>query len=56
MADATTPEPDAAEPVEAADEPLLGHGCRAVESLGQLVIHPTREQYLYVVRALADAG
>jgi NADH-quinone oxidoreductase subunit C len=56
MADATTPEPDAAEPVEAPDEPRLVHGCPAVESLGQLVIHPTREQYVDVVKALADDG
>ena len=56
MADATTPEPDAAEPVEAPDELRLVHGCPAVESLGQLVIHPTREQYVNVVKALADDG
>jgi NADH-quinone oxidoreductase subunit C len=56
MADATTPEPDAAEPVAAADEPRLAHDCPAVESLGQLVIHPTREQYIDVVKALADDG
>ena len=56
MADATTPAPDAAEPVEPADEPLLVHGCPAVESLGQLVIHPTRAQYVDVVKALADDG
>ena len=56
MADANTPEPDAAEPVEAADAPRLVHGCPAVESLGQLVIHPTREQYLDVMKALADDG
>jgi len=56
MADATTPEPDAAEPVEAPDEPPLVHGCPAVESLGQLVIHPTREQYVDVMKALADDG
>ena len=56
MADATTPEPDAADRVEAVDEPRLVHGCPAVESLGQLVIHPTREQYVAVVKALADDG
>jgi len=56
VADTTTPEPEAAEPVEAADEPRLLHGCPAVESLGQLVIHPTREQYVDVVKALADDG
>jgi NADH-quinone oxidoreductase subunit C len=56
MADATTPEPDAAEPVEPADDASRVHGCPAVESLGQLVIHPTREQYVDVVKALADDG
>jgi NADH-quinone oxidoreductase subunit C len=56
MTDATPPEPDAAAPVEAADEPRLVHGCPAVESLGQLIIHPTREQYVDVVKALADDG
>ena len=44
MADATTPEPDAAEPVEPADEPLLVHGCPAVESLGQTRRPPDRER------------
>jgi NADH-quinone oxidoreductase subunit C len=56
MPDATTPEPDAAEPVEVADEPALVHGCPAVESLGQLVLHPSREQYVDVVKALTDDG
>ena len=55
MADATTPEPDA-EPVPPADEPLLVHGCPMIESLGQRVIHPTRAQYVDVVKALADDG
>ena len=56
MADAATPEPDAAEPIEAPDAPRLVHSCPAVESLGQLVIHPTREQYVDVMKALADDG
>jgi NADH-quinone oxidoreductase subunit C len=56
MADATTPDADAAEPAEAADEPRRVHGCPAVESLGQVVIHPSREQYVGVVKALADDG
>ena len=56
VADATSPEPDAAEPVEASDEPRRVHGCPAVKSLGQLVIHPSRAQYVDVVKALADDG
>ena len=52
MADATTPEPDAA----AIDVPLRMHDCTAVESLGQVVVHPTRTQYVDVVKALADEG
>ncbi len=32
------------------------HGCPVTESRGQEVIHPTREQYLDVVKALADEG
>ena len=55
MSDATTPDPttDAA---EAAPEPVLMHGCRGHRARGQLVVHPTREQYLAVVKALADDG
>jgi len=32
------------------------HGCPVTESRGQEVIHPTREQYLDVAKALADEG
>jgi NADH-quinone oxidoreductase subunit C len=53
MSDAPTLETDAVEPV---DEPLLVHGCPAVESLGQLVVHPSPEQYMDVVKALTDDG
>ena len=56
MADATTPEPDAAATVTQVGEPLRVHYCAAVESLGQLVVHPTRAQYVDVVKALADDG
>jgi len=52
MPDASTTETDAAEPAQ----PLLVHGCPAVESLGQLVIHPARVHYVDVVKALADDG
>jgi NADH-quinone oxidoreductase subunit C len=40
----------------AASEPDVVHGCIAAESCGQAVIHPTREQYLDLVKALADDG
>jgi NADH-quinone oxidoreductase subunit C len=56
MSDATTSQPDTAAPAEAVDEPRRVHGCLAVESLGQLVLHPSREQYVDVVKALADDG
>jgi NADH-quinone oxidoreductase subunit C len=32
------------------------HGCVAAESCGQPVVHPTPEQYLGLVKALADDG
>jgi len=32
------------------------HGCPVTDSHGQEVIHPSREQYLDVARALADEG
>ena len=56
MSDAPTPQPDAAEPAEPVDEPVLVHGCPAVELLGQLVVHPSPEQYMDVVKALTDDG
>ncbi len=37
-------------------EPDELHGCPRTESRGQTVLHPTREQYLGVVKALADDG
>jgi NADH-quinone oxidoreductase subunit C len=41
---------------EAASEPAEMYGCPVVDSLGQVVLHPTREQYLDVVKTLADEG
>lgn len=32
------------------------HGCPVTDAQGQEVIHPTRDQYLDVVKALADEG
>ena len=53
MSDTSTPETDASAPV---DEPVLMHGCPVTESRGQTVLHPSREQYVAVVKALADEG
>ena len=55
MSDATTPGPEPDAPAQS-DERLLVHGCPAVESLGQLVVHPSRQQYVDVIRALTDDG
>jgi NADH-quinone oxidoreductase subunit C len=52
-------EPDTTDaPVEAAQEPIVAavHGCPVSDSWGQLVVHPTRQQYLDLVKALADDG
>lgn len=38
------------------DEANEMFGCIAADSLGQTVLHPTREQYVDVVRTLADEG
>jgi NADH-quinone oxidoreductase subunit C len=48
----------ATEPVDEAGAavPPDVHGCIAGESCGQAVVHPTREQYVELVRRLADDG
>src|SRR4051812_49622117 len=56
MSDAASPGPEPDAPAQEMDEPLLVHGCPAVESLGQLVVHPSRQQYVDVIRALTDDG
>ena len=53
MSDATNTETDA---IEAAPEPERLHGALVTDSHGQVVLHPTREQYVSVVKALADDG
>jgi NADH-quinone oxidoreductase subunit C len=53
MSDTATPETDAA---DAPPEPVSMHGCPVSDSRGQVVVHPTREQYVGVVKALADEG
>ena len=37
-------------------DPTTVHGCVAGESCGQTVVFPTREQYVELVKALADDG
>lgn len=54
MSDTSTPQSDAAAPTT--PEPRRVHGCPATESFGQLVLHPSREQYVDVIKALADDG
>lgn len=40
---------------DVAEVPVI-HGCPVTDAQGQEVIHPTRDQYLDVVKALADEG
>jgi NADH-quinone oxidoreductase subunit C len=47
---------DEARPDESAAGPPMMHGCPVTDSRGQTVLHPTREQYVDVVKALADEG
>ena len=48
---------DQADDTSAAVEPVQSiHGCVAGESCGQVVVHPTREQYVELVQHLADDG
>jgi NADH-quinone oxidoreductase subunit C len=49
------PAPAASE-TDAGDVITDVHGCIVSDSGGQVVVHPTREQYLDLVKALADDG
>jgi NADH-quinone oxidoreductase subunit C len=49
----TTTDAPAAAPAEA---PANVHGCPMSDSCGQVVVHPSRERYVGVVKALADDG
>jgi NADH-quinone oxidoreductase subunit C len=53
MSDAPAAAPDEAAPTP--DPPSM-HGCPLTESCGQTVLHPSRQQYVGVVRALLDEG
>ena len=53
MSDAPATTPDEAVPTP---EPPTMHGCPISDSRGQVVLHPSRAQYVGVVRALLDEG
>jgi NADH-quinone oxidoreductase subunit C len=53
MSDAPAAAPDEAAPTP---EPPSMHGCPLTDSCGQTVLHPSRQQYVGVVRALLDEG
>ena len=53
MSDTPAEAPDEAVPTP---EPPSMHGCPLSDSRGQVVLHPSREQYVGVVRALLDEG
>lgn len=53
MSDTTATPPDEAVPTP---EPPTMHGCPLSDSRGQVVLHPSRAQYVGVVRALLDEG
>jgi NADH-quinone oxidoreductase subunit C len=48
------------DPIDAAGDPDAApaeiHGCPVGDSRGQVVIHPSRDRYVDVVKALADEG
>lgn len=50
-------EGDLTEPADAAAAPIAQiHGCPVADANGQEVVYPTRDQYVDVVKALADEG
>ncbi len=54
MSDANPPEAGVTEPEPV--QPALVHGCIHAQPFGQDVVFPTRDQYLDLVKALADDG
>jgi NADH-quinone oxidoreductase subunit C len=55
VTDATTTDTTTETAVEAPG-PVLFHGCATSQSRGQEVVHPTRDQYLPLLRELIDEG
>jgi NADH-quinone oxidoreductase subunit C len=53
MSDTPATPPDEAAPTP---EPPSMHGCPLTHSCGQAVLHPSREQYVGVIRLLLDEG
>src|SRR5512143_3377316 len=53
MSDANVPPSEETAPT--AEAPSM-HGCPMTTSCGQTVLHPTREQYVGVVKVLLDEG
>ena len=53
MSDAPAAPPDEGAP---SPEPPSMHGCPRSDSRGQTVLHPSREQYVGVIRTLLDEG
>jgi NADH-quinone oxidoreductase subunit C len=51
--DTTTDAPASPAPADAEE---TVHGCPRSDSCGQVVLHPSREQYVDVIKALADDG
>ena len=53
MSDESNAPPNEAAPVP---EPPSMHGCPMTDSYGQTVLHPSRQQYVGVIRSLLDEG
>jgi NADH-quinone oxidoreductase subunit C len=56
VTDYDTSDAPEADDAETSSGPELLHGCVVADSHGQLVVHPTRDQYVDLVKALADDG
>jgi NADH-quinone oxidoreductase subunit C len=54
MSEANVPPPEETAPT--AEEAPSMHGCPMTTSCGDVVLHPTREQYVDVIKALLDDG
>lgn len=56
QAEAESAEVEAEAEATEVEAPTVIHGCPVTEFHGQEVVHPTREQYLEVAKALANEG